>query len=319
MDVGWLKRLDSRLRRALSVRPMASAARGGGGGCRRERRPDGGRSSALLSAPLAAPSARTVAIESPLLSHRAGRRRGLGVEEAAWSVQKDANIQKCTVYCKIRNHHQVDSNSVMLKPPHGPLPRMHPLRAFDAAARHASFIRAAQELGVYQPTISRYIAEQEHDIGVRLFARSRRAVNLTPAGEVFHHASPSVWSASPRARSPSLTSQRTRGWSRPARGWAIWHAPSSGFAWRNHRSRMRPGAGMRPLAPEGTIAARPAIDPPMTTIHGPPSTLRRRRAPGSSSRSVRGTGGWCLRDPRPAGTRGRDRAARADPPRTAPG
>ncbi len=69
-----------------------------------------------------------------------------------------------------------------------PLPRMRALRAFDAAARHGSFVRAAEELGIHQPSVSRYIAELERELGVRLFERGRRAVTLTPAGVVFHRA-----------------------------------------------------------------------------------------------------------------------------------
>jgi len=65
---------------------------------------------------------------------------------------------------------------------------MRALRAFDAAARHGSFVRAAEELGIHQPSVSRYIAELERDLGVRLFERDRRAVTLTPAGVVFHRA-----------------------------------------------------------------------------------------------------------------------------------
>lgn len=76
----------------------------------------------------------------------------------------------------------------MLRSHAGPLPRMHALRAFEAAARHSSFNRAAEELGTHQPTVSRYIAELEHEIGVRLFERSHRTVSLTPAGEVFQRA-----------------------------------------------------------------------------------------------------------------------------------
>ena len=76
----------------------------------------------------------------------------------------------------------------MLKFPAGPLPRMRALRAFDAAARHGSFVRAAEELGIHQPSISRYVAELERELGVRLFERDRRAVTLTPAGVVFHRA-----------------------------------------------------------------------------------------------------------------------------------
>ena len=76
----------------------------------------------------------------------------------------------------------------MLKHANGPLPRMNALRAFEAAARHESFSAAAEELGIHQPTVSRYIAGLEHEIGVRLFERSPRAVILTPAGEVYHRA-----------------------------------------------------------------------------------------------------------------------------------
>ena len=65
---------------------------------------------------------------------------------------------------------------------------MHALRAFEAAARHSNFNRAAEELGTHQPTVSRYIAELEHEIGVRLFERSHRSVTLTTAGEIFHRA-----------------------------------------------------------------------------------------------------------------------------------
>ena len=65
---------------------------------------------------------------------------------------------------------------------------MNALRAFDAAAHHTSFVRAAEEIGVEQPAISRYIADLERELGVRLFQRSHRTVSLTPAGEVFRRA-----------------------------------------------------------------------------------------------------------------------------------
>ena len=76
----------------------------------------------------------------------------------------------------------------MLKNRKGPLPRMSALRAFEAAARHESFTAAAEELGVQQPAVSRFIAELEQEIKVRLFERSRRAVILSPAGETLHRA-----------------------------------------------------------------------------------------------------------------------------------
>lgn len=76
----------------------------------------------------------------------------------------------------------------MLKHPKGPLPRIQPLRAFEAAARHSSFVRAAEELGIHQPTVSRHVAELEQEIGVRLFERDHRSVRLTLAGEVYQRA-----------------------------------------------------------------------------------------------------------------------------------
>lgn len=74
----------------------------------------------------------------------------------------------------------------MLRNPDGPLPRMHVLRVFEAAGRHSSFIRAAEELATHQPSVSRYIAELEHEIGVQLFERYHSGVSLTSAGEEYY-------------------------------------------------------------------------------------------------------------------------------------
>lgn len=62
------------------------------------------------------------------------------------------------------------------------LPNLSALRAFDAAARHTSFTRAAEELGLTQAAISRHIRTLEDEIGVQLFRRSHKAVSLTEAG-----------------------------------------------------------------------------------------------------------------------------------------
>ncbi|MER7759927.1 LysR family transcriptional regulator [Streptomyces sp. NPDC097619] len=56
---------------------------------------------------------------------------------------------------------------------------------FAAVARHEHVTRAAQELGVPQPTLSRAIARLEAELGVSLFARHGRALTLTPAGRTF--------------------------------------------------------------------------------------------------------------------------------------
>lgn len=57
------------------------------------------------------------------------------------------------------------------------------LSAFEAAARHLSFTRAADELNVQQPAISRQIAALEDDLGTQLFVRTKPTLTLTPAGE----------------------------------------------------------------------------------------------------------------------------------------
>ena len=56
------------------------------------------------------------------------------------------------------------------------------LRGFCAAARHLSFTRAAQELFVTQPAISREIKTLEDQLGQPLFRRVNRALQLTQVG-----------------------------------------------------------------------------------------------------------------------------------------
>ena len=49
---------------------------------------------------------------------------------------------------------------------------LNPLRAFEAAARHLSFTRAADELGVTQGAVSRHIRALEERLGFPLFVRT---------------------------------------------------------------------------------------------------------------------------------------------------
>lgn len=60
--------------------------------------------------------------------------------------------------------------------------RFSSLRVFVRIARSGSFSRAARELGLSQPSVSRIAAELEQEIGVALFTRTTRAVTLTEAG-----------------------------------------------------------------------------------------------------------------------------------------
>jgi LysR family glycine cleavage system transcriptional activator len=59
------------------------------------------------------------------------------------------------------------------------LPSLNGLRAFEAAARHLSFTRAAAELNVTQTAISHQIRRLEEQLGIRLFVRQTRALALT--------------------------------------------------------------------------------------------------------------------------------------------
>src|SRR5688572_14912628 len=61
------------------------------------------------------------------------------------------------------------------------LPSLNALRAFEAAARHLSFARAADELCVTPGAISRHIGILEDRLGTQLFVRLHRHVQLTPA------------------------------------------------------------------------------------------------------------------------------------------
>lgn len=61
------------------------------------------------------------------------------------------------------------------------LPPLYALRAFEAAARHASFTRAAGELAITQSAVSRHIRTLESYFACRLFLRSGRQLQLTEA------------------------------------------------------------------------------------------------------------------------------------------
>lgn len=70
--------------------------------------------------------------------------------------------------------------SVAPKRPKGP--PLNAMRAFEAAARHVSFVAAAEELNVTAGAISQHIKILEDWAGVRLFSRNAQGVELTPAG-----------------------------------------------------------------------------------------------------------------------------------------
>lgn len=61
-------------------------------------------------------------------------------------------------------------------------PPLNALLAFEVAARHCNFTRAAKELSVAQPAVTRHIAKIEDWIGTSLFSRRGSALELTEEG-----------------------------------------------------------------------------------------------------------------------------------------
>ncbi len=60
------------------------------------------------------------------------------------------------------------------------------LRHFLKVAEHANFTRAAQDVGLSQPALSRSIGRLEEELGLPLFERQARKVSLTDSGNLLH-------------------------------------------------------------------------------------------------------------------------------------
>ncbi|MEM7431541.1 MAG: transcriptional regulator GcvA [Pseudomonadota bacterium] len=97
------------------------------------------------------------------------------------------------------------------------LPPLTSLRAFEAAGRHLSFTRAAEELTVTQAAISHQVKSLEEHLGLRLFVRMPRRLELTAAGkkllpvvrDSFSRISDSIAKLSDIMPSPGLTVRLT--------------------------------------------------------------------------------------------------------------
>ena len=65
------------------------------------------------------------------------------------------------------------------------LPPLNALKAFEAAARHESFTRAAEELFVTQGAVSHQVKALETELGIKLFNRERQRLIITEAGREY--------------------------------------------------------------------------------------------------------------------------------------
>ena len=71
------------------------------------------------------------------------------------------------------------------------------LRYFLEAARLGNVSRAADNLCVTQPTVSRQLKELEEELGEKLFERTNYAIRLTPAGELLRERAEDILSMKP--------------------------------------------------------------------------------------------------------------------------
>ena len=89
------------------------------------------------------------------------------------------------------------------------LPSLDLLKGFEAAARLLSFTKAGAELHLSQSAVSRQIQELEDQLGVSLFERRHRALELTASGQALYAASAQVL-ATMRSVTDRLRATRSR-------------------------------------------------------------------------------------------------------------
>src|SRR5690606_23658823 len=99
---------------------------------------------------------------------------------AGWSGSRNERILSRTIRPP---HPHPDAENLKQMAQEDRLPALNALRAFEAAARHLSFTRAAEELNVTPGAISQQIRQLEEFAGAPLFRRTGRQVLLTDAGQ----------------------------------------------------------------------------------------------------------------------------------------
>jgi len=84
---------------------------------------------------------------------------------------------------------------------------LHLVRIFVAVAEMRNFSRAAEQLYISQPAVSKAIQELEYQLGLSLFNRVGRSIQLTEAGEVLHANAQAIFAAE-RAAETALDQMR---------------------------------------------------------------------------------------------------------------
>ncbi|MDW6065134.1 LysR family transcriptional regulator [Streptomyces sp. FXJ1.4098] len=110
-----------------------------------------------------------------------------------------------------------------------------PLRYFVAVAEERSFRRAAERLGIAAPALSRAIRNLEAELGVRLFERSTRVVELTEPGAVL------LAQVAPALETLDAAVRRAQRASAPNRSVLLAvKADADGDCWRTYSPRRPP-------------------------------------------------------------------------------
>lgn len=107
------------------------------------------------------------------------------------------------------------------------LPSLQTLRAFEAAGRHKSYSKAAEELGLTHGAVSHRIRELEERLGVALFKRVGNSMQLTEAGQKLEAQVRQGLSLLEQAFTPPKTSSA----SKPRRHIVLTSVPSLGSTW----------------------------------------------------------------------------------------
>lgn len=119
------------------------------------------------------------------------------------------------------------------------LPPLNALRVFDAAARHLSFTKAADELFVTQAAVSHQIKSLEDFLGLKLFRRCNRSLLLTEEGQSYYLDIKEIFSALAEA-ARKLQSRSAKGALRSA---CCRVSPFSGW-YRGCRALTPPGRAL---------------------------------------------------------------------------
>ena len=172
------------------------------------------------------------------------------------------------------------------------------MQTFVAVVDAGSFVRAAEAPAMSKAAVSRYVAELEARLGVRLLHRTTRKLSLTGEGEVFHARCQELLAERRRGRSRDHLAQRRgqragegqrAGHLRPAAPGAavggVHGAAPEGHARRDAgrprrrpgRGRLRPGGAHRPAAE--LVADQPQLSATRMVLCASPQYLQRAGTP----------------------------------------